>query len=82
MLARGRFGQIQALRSEVVDLTDRLETRKLLDRAKGLLMKQLDLTEAEAFRWIQKAAVDRRMGMKEVAEAVLAGHPARGGASG
>lgn len=78
VLARGRFEQLQALRGEVADLTEQLETRKLLDRAKGLLMRQLNMSEPQAFRWIQKAAMDRRMGMKEVAQAVIAGHPARG----
>ncbi|MEO9151233.1 MAG: ANTAR domain-containing protein, partial [Lapillicoccus sp.] len=45
------------------------------DRAKGILMQQLKLTEAEAFRWIQKTAMDRRLGMREVADAVIAGLP-------
>jgi two-component system, response regulator PdtaR len=68
-----RWSELKALEDEVADLGDRLETRKAVDRAKGVLMTNLQISEAEAFRWIQKTAMDRRMGMKEVAEAVLAG---------
>ena len=57
----------------MADLGEALETRKAVERAKGVLMKKLKLTEAEAFRWIQKTAMDRRLGMKEVADAVIAG---------
>ena len=64
-------GLMQTLADEVADLHDRLETRKLIDRAKGLLMKALNLSEPEAFSWIQRAAMDRRLTMKEVAEAVI-----------
>ncbi len=64
-----------AIDIEVADLGERLETRKAVDRAKGILMQQLKLSEAEAFRWIQKTAMDRRLGMKEVADAVIAGLP-------
>jgi len=74
-IARSRWTELAALEREVADLGERLETRKALDRAKGVLMQQLKISEAEAFRWIQKTAMDRRLGMKEVAEAVLAGLP-------
>ncbi len=72
-IAAARWQQRVALEAEVADLSDRLETRKRLDRAKGLLMTKLKVTEAEAFRWIQKAAMDRRMSMREVADAVVSG---------
>lgn len=72
-VAAGRWAERKALESEVADLSERLETRKAVDKAKGVLMKSLDLDEAEAFRWIQKAAMDRRLGMREVADAVVAG---------
>ena len=62
---------MKTLESEVADLYERLETRKLLDRAKGILMEALNLTEPEAFSWIQKTAMDRRIPMKEVAMAVI-----------
>ncbi len=76
-IASARWQQRVALESEVADLSERLETRKSLDRAKGLLMKKLKLSEAEAFRWIQKAAMDRRMSMREVADAVVSGMDTR-----
>ena len=60
-----------SLEAEVADLHDRLETRKVIDRAKGILMKALNLSEPEAFSWIQRAAMDRRITMKEVSEAVI-----------
>lgn len=66
-----RHRQMKSLESEVADLHGRLETRKVIDRAKGILMKALNLSEPEAFSWIQKAAMDRRITMKEVAEAVI-----------
>ena len=72
-IALSRWGELKALESEIADLGDRLETRKAVDRAKSVLMTKLKITEAEAFRWIQKTAMDRRMGMREVAEAVVAG---------
>ena len=56
----------------MADLGDRLETRKAVDRAKGVLMAKLKINESEAFRFIQKSAMDRRMGMKEVADAIIA----------
>ncbi len=74
-IARSRWTELTALEREVADLGERLETRKAVDRAKGILMQQLKLSEAEAFRWIQKTAMDRRLGMKEVADAVIAGLP-------
>ncbi len=66
-----RHRQMKSLEAEVADLYDRLETRKVIDRAKGILMKALNLSEPEAFSWIQRAAMDRRITMKEVAEAVI-----------
>ena len=70
-IAVSRHEQMAALKREVTDLHDRLETRKLIDRAKGILMKALNLSEPEAFTWIQKAAMDRRISMKAVAQAVI-----------
>ncbi|MGB8382837.1 MAG: response regulator [Dermatophilaceae bacterium] len=72
-VACSRWTQLRTLEAEVADLAERLETRKLVDRAKGALMTQLKISEAEAFRWIQKTAMDRRLSMKEVAEAVING---------
>ena len=70
-IAIGRFAEIQAVEAEVSDLTERLESRKAVDRAKGLLQTGLGLTEPEAFRWIQKTAMDLRKSMREVAEGVI-----------
>ncbi|MEO8556251.1 MAG: response regulator [Actinomycetota bacterium] len=72
-IARSRWLELHALEAEIADLGERLETRKSVDRAKGVLMVQLKISEAEAFRWIQKAAMDRRLGMREVAAAVISG---------
>jgi two-component system, response regulator PdtaR len=72
-IALSRWAELKTLEAEVADLGDRLETRKAVDRAKGVLMTKLKITEADAFRWIQKTAMDRRMGMREVAEAVITG---------
>ncbi|HPF81455.1 ANTAR domain-containing response regulator [Nostocoides australiense] len=72
-IALSRWSELKELEKEVADLGEALETRKAVERAKGVLMKKLKLSEAEAFRWIQKTAMDRRMGMKDVAEAVIAG---------
>lgn len=72
-VASSRWAELKALESEVADLGERLETRKAVEKAKGVLMKKLKISEAEAFRWIQKTAMDRRMGMREVADAVVAG---------
>jgi response regulator NasT len=66
-----RHRQMKSLETEVADLYERLETRKLLDRAKGILMKALNLSEPEAFSWIQKTAMDQRTTMKSVAEAII-----------
>jgi response regulator NasT len=70
-MAVSRFAEITQLESEVTDLRDRLETRKAVDRAKGVLQEELSLSESEAFRWIQKTAMDLRMSMREVAEGVV-----------
>ncbi len=71
-MALGRYAEIQALEAEVGELGERLEARKLVDRAKGILMANLGITEAEAFKWIQKAAMDQRSSMSAVSEGVLA----------
>ena len=70
-IAMSRHLQMRSLREEVSDLHERLETRKVLDRAKGILMAAMNLSEPEAFGWIQRAAMDRRISMKAVAEAVI-----------
>jgi response regulator NasT len=70
-IAISRHTQMKSLAEEVADLHERLETRKVIDRAKGILMKALNLSEPEAFSWIQRAAMDRRLTMKEVAQAVI-----------
>jgi response regulator NasT len=71
-IALSRFAELQALESEVASLADRLETRKLVERAKGTLMAAFGMTEPEAFRWIQRAAMDNRMTMKDVADKIIA----------
>ena len=71
-VALSRHQQLTQLETEVSDLTERLETRKLVERAKGVLGVQMGLTEPDAFRWIQKAAMDRRIGMVDVAKTILA----------
>ncbi|GAA2401878.1 response regulator [Streptomyces glaucosporus] len=70
-MAVSRFNEMKVLSQEVADLTQRLETRKLVDRAKGVLQTQYGLTEPAAFRWIQKTSMDRRLSMRQVAEAVI-----------
>jgi response regulator NasT len=70
-IAMSRHLQMRSLREEVADLHERLETRKVIDRAKGILMAAMNLSEPEAFSWIQRAAMDRRISMKAVAEAVI-----------
>ena len=70
-IAISRHQQMKSLAAEVADLHDRLETRKIIDKAKGILMSALNLSEPQAFSWIQKAAMDRRLTMKEVALAVI-----------
>jgi AmiR/NasT family two-component response regulator len=72
-IARSRWVEMHALEDEVADLAERFETRKIVDRAKGVLMAKLMLTEPEAFSWIQKTAMDRRLGMREVAATVVSG---------
>jgi AmiR/NasT family two-component response regulator len=70
-IALSRYTQIITLEAEVADLVERFETRKLVDRAKGLLNEKMGLTEPEAFRWIQKASMDRRLTMHDVAQAII-----------
>ncbi len=70
-MAVSRFAELKALEQEVADLSQRLETRKLVDRAKSVLQTQYGLSEPAAFRWIQKTSMDRRMSMQQVAEAVI-----------
>ena len=70
-MAVSRFAELKALEGEIADLTQRLETRKLVDRAKSVLQTEYGLTEPAAFRWIQKTSMDRRMSMQQVAEAVI-----------
>jgi len=70
-IALSRAVELSALEGEIADLSERLETRKLMDRAKGLLQSTMKLSEPEAFRWIQKASMDRRLSMAQVAKAVL-----------
>jgi two-component system, response regulator PdtaR len=72
-MATSRFAEIRALESEVTNLRERLEARKLIERAKGALMTKHALSEPEAFRWIQRAAMDNRTSMRAVAELVLSG---------
>ncbi len=66
-----RYRQMKSLETEVVDLYERLETRKIVDRAKGILMKTMNLSEPESFSWIQKTAMDRRISMKAVAQGII-----------
>jgi response regulator NasT len=70
-LAVSRFEELTALEKEVAGLAERLEARKVVDQAKGLLMDAHKLTEAQAFKWLQRSAMDRRVTMKSVAEAVI-----------
>jgi response regulator NasT len=74
-MAVSRFAEVQQLEAEVADLTERLETRKAVDRAKVVLQRQLELSEPEAFRWIQKTAMDLRLSMRQVADGVLTHGP-------
>jgi len=76
-LAVARYAETAALRIEVADISQRLEARKIIDRAKGLLMTHQKMTEPEAFRWIQRTAMDRRTSMQAVAGAVLEGLSAK-----
>jgi response regulator NasT len=70
-MAASRFAQLRQLEAEVADLAERLETRKQVDRAKAVLQERLGLSEPDAFRWIQKTAMDLRQSMRQVAEGVL-----------
>ena len=70
-MAVSRYAELSALEAEVSGLQDRLETRKLVERAKGLLQSRHGLSEPEAFRWIQKNSMDRRLTMRKVAETVV-----------
>ena len=70
-IAVSRHREQSVLKNEVADLQERLETRKVIDRAKGILMKTLNLSEPESFSWIQRTAMDRRISMKQVALAVI-----------
>ena len=70
-----RFAEVGLLEREVADLSERLETRKAVDRAKSVLQQQLDLSEPEAFRWIQKTAMDLRLSMRQVADGVVTHGP-------
>jgi response regulator NasT len=72
-MAKGRYQQLAALADEVGDLTERLESRKVIDRAKGLLMDRYKMTESDAFHFIQKAAMEQRLTMRDVAEKVIDG---------
>ncbi|MDP9792049.1 response regulator NasT [Catenuloplanes nepalensis] len=74
-IALSRYSEVAALESEVASLSDRLETRKVVERAKGTLMATYGMTEPQAFKWIQRTAMDHRMTMKEVAERILAETP-------
>jgi two-component system, response regulator PdtaR len=81
-MARSRFAEIKALEDEVTGLRDRLEARKVIERAKGVLMTSRAMTEPEAFRWIQRAAMDNRTTMRDVAATVLDGGPSGTGEDG
>jgi response regulator NasT len=70
-MAASRFAETAALEAEVADLSDRLATRKAVDRAKGILQQQLGVSEADAFRWVQKTAMDLRRPMRDIAEGVI-----------
>lgn len=70
-IAMARFAETRGVEDEVMDLEERLESRKIVDQAKGILQASLDLTEPEAFRWIQKTAMDLRKSMREVAQGVI-----------
>lgn len=70
-LAVSRFAELSQLEAEVAGLSERLETRKLVERAKGVLQQQLGVTEPEAFRWMQKTAMDLRLSMRQVADGVI-----------
>ena len=70
-LAVSRFQEIKQLDAEVTDLQEQLKARKLIERAKGILMKNLKISEPEAFKWMQKTAMDKRRSMTDVAQLVM-----------
>ncbi|MDO4664645.1 MAG: response regulator [Actinomycetaceae bacterium] len=70
-IAFSRHAEMVSLEEEIADLSERFNTRKAVERAKGLLMERMGMTEPEAFRWIQKTSMDRRLSMREVADAVI-----------
>jgi AmiR/NasT family two-component response regulator len=74
-MAVSRFAEIAALETEVADLQERLETRKAVERAKNVLQRDLGLSEPDAFRWIQKTAMDLRLTMRQVADGVITHGP-------
>jgi len=74
-MAMARYDELVTLESEVSDLRERLETRTLVDRAKGVLQDKHGLDEAAAYRWVQRTSMDRRLSMRQVAELVLQGLP-------
>jgi two-component system, response regulator PdtaR len=74
-MAVSRFAEVAALEAEVADLEERLETRKAVERAKNVLQRDLGLTEPDAFRWIQKTAMDLRLTMRQVADGVMTHGP-------
>jgi response regulator NasT len=80
-IAASRFAEVQQLEAEVSDLSERLETRKQVDRAKGILQARLGLSEPDSFRWIQKTAMDLRMSMREVATGVVEHGPSIAGSA-
>jgi response regulator NasT len=75
-IALSRYAELSALEGEVAGLTDRLETRKAVDRAKGMLMTAYGMSEPQSFAWIQRTAMDHRLTMREVAERIIAEAPA------
>ena len=70
-LAVSRYAEITTLEAEIADLGERLETRKRVERAKSLLQQKYALSEPDAFRWLQKSAMDRRLSMREIADVVI-----------
>jgi response regulator NasT len=80
-IAASRFAEVQQLEAEVSDLSERLETRKQVDRAKGILQASLGLSEPDSFRWIQKTAMDLRMSMRDVATGVVEHGPSIAGSA-
>jgi AmiR/NasT family two-component response regulator len=78
-MAVSRFAELRQVEAEVADLSERLETRKAVDRAKGILQQSLGLSEPESFRWIQKTAMDLRLSMRQVAEGVVTHGPGMAG---